>query len=53
VADARGVMHVRRWSVTAGPVDSWTRVVTARVIPLGVAFGAEAVQRSTLILLVR
>jgi prepilin-type N-terminal cleavage/methylation domain-containing protein len=53
VADARGVQHVRRWSVAAGPVNSWTRVVTVRVVPMGTAFGAEAVQRSTLILLVR
>jgi prepilin-type N-terminal cleavage/methylation domain-containing protein len=53
VADARGVLHVRRWSVAAGPVNSWTRVVTVQVVPMGTAFAAEAVQRSTLILLVR
>ncbi len=53
VPDARGLMHVRRWAVTAGPVDSWTRAVTVRVTPLGLAHSAEAIQRSTLILLMR
>jgi Tfp pilus assembly protein PilV len=53
VPDARGIQHIRRWSVAAGPVDSWTRVVTVRVTPLGAAFASEAAQRSTLVMLVR
>ncbi len=53
VPDARGILHVRRWNVTAGPVNTWTRQVAVRVRPLGVAFAGEAVDRSTLVLLAR